>query len=267
MSEKVSNGYADAGGVQIAFQVSGNGPPLICGHAMGWDQSLWDDHREQLSKHHQLITFDQRGSGDSDHPHQDQAYTPAAFGQDLQAVLDHLGIERANVLGYSMGAVAALSFAITCPERVTKLILVSAMASRLPEQIIERAKQVEKAVLTDGLEKAYEFYFSGPMFEGTLNKQEIVSKMQKVIAKATRHGFLGCFAVTIDRPSVVDQLSLISAPTLVMVGERDIHYLAEADLITSIIPSSNRVIVPNAGHALTVQNKIEFESQVLNFLK
>ena len=266
MNLQTMDGFADAAGIKIAYRVSGQGSPLICGHAMGWDQSLWEEHRAELSKRHTFITFDQRGSGDSDHPDTAQAYTSASFADDLRAVLDHLDIERANVLGYSMGAIAALNFAISTPERVTKLILVSAMASRLPDEIIARAKQVEKIVQQEGLVKAYEFYFSGPMFESTLKQQEIATKIHDVIAKATPHGFLGCFRVTINRSSVVDQLKLISAPTLVLVGERDRHYLAEAELLASTVADAKKVVVANAGHALTVQNKAAFEALVLDFL-
>ncbi len=265
-SSKSKHGIASANGVNIAYEVSGDGPPLICGHAMGWDRSLWDDHRALLSEHFTLITFDQRGAGDSDHPASEKSYTPSAFAQDLRSVLDQLNIDRANVLGFSMGAIAALNFAIESPERVIKLVLVSAMASKLPDKIIERAQLVGEAVKQTSLSEAYEFYFSGPMFEGTLKKVEIVKKMRHVIAKATKQGFLGCFKVTIERESIVDQLSDVSAPTLVMVGERDTHYVVEADLLIEEIPNAQLCVIADAGHALTVQQQTMFERRLINFL-
>ncbi len=144
----VRHGFATApDGVRIAFQVSGQGPALVCCHAMGNDHRLYDRHRDRFSAGHTLITFDQRGCGDSDHPPfaagAEAFYTVERFGDDLKAVLDEVGTEQACVLGFSMGAVAALSFSTRWPERVDRLVLVSAMASRLPQPIIDRARLVE----------------------------------------------------------------------------------------------------------------------------
>ena len=269
-SDEVALGYAHAGDVRIAYKVSGTGPPLICCHAMGWDQSIWDDHRERLSVHHTLITFDQRGSGDSDHPvlaeGHSNAYSPELFAEDLRAVLDHLEIESAHILGFSMGAVAALNFAIKWPHRVRRLVLASAMASRLPQEIIDRARYIEQVVKEEGLEKAYSVYFAGAMFEGEDRTDKFKHQIQQIISKATVDGFLGCFSVTIDRPSIVDQLFKISAPTLILVGERDVHYVRESEILSSVIPDSQSRVIEDAGHALTVQQTQTFETALLDFL-
>ncbi len=266
----VKYGNAWAGDIRIAYQISGDGPSLVCCHAMGWDHTLWDMHRGRLSSTHQLITFDQRGSGDSDHPPllvgAKHAYTIDTFGEDLRAVLDELGIEKAQILGYSMGAVAALRFATKTPERVERLILVSTMASRLPEEIIKRAKSVEKILKREGLKETYKFYFSGPLFDGACDNDDFNKQIECILKKATPHGFLGCFHVTIDRPSMVNELHKITAPTLILVGERDRHYLVEADLLSEKIPNARKFIVKNAGHALTLQEPSVFEDEVMKFI-
>ena len=266
----LEHGVAMANGVRIAYQVSGEGPPLVCCHPMGWDHTVWDRHRERFSRHHRLVTFDQRGAGDSDHPLFVEgpacAYTVESFGQDLRAVLDALDLKRAHILGYSMGAVAALRLATQSPERVERLVLVSAMASRLPEEIIRRARTVEERLARDGLRSTYDYYFSGPLFEGESSKAGFEESLRPVVAKATEHGFKGCFRVTIDRPSMVDELKRIQAPTLVVVGERDRHYVAEAELLVSEITDAKKLVVPDAGHALTTQSPELFEGEVLRFL-
>ena len=127
-------------GVRIAYQVSGQGPALVFCHAMANDHRMYDQHRDLFSESHTLITFDQRGSGYSDHPPFEEGptslYTVDKFGDDLKAVLDHLGINRATILGFSMGAVAALSFSTRWLDRVERLVLASAMASRLPHSLL-----------------------------------------------------------------------------------------------------------------------------------
>ena len=266
----VDRGEARAGDVRIAYQVSGEGPALVCCHAMGWDHSLWDSHRSSFSNAHKLVTFDQRGSGDSDHPPFSEenkgAYTVDTFAEDLRAVLDKLGIYKANIVGYSMGAIPALRFAINLPDRVEKLVLVSAMASRLPEEIIDRARKVEEVLKQKGLKETYDFYFSGPLFEKAKNADEMKKKIDLSLKKATPHGFSGCYRLTIDRPSMVDELHKITAPTLVLAGERDKHYVVEADLLIGKIPNASKHIVKNAGHALASQEQEEFETQVLRFI-
>ncbi len=266
----VQHGYAQAGDVRIAYQVSGEGPALICCHPMGWDHSIWDQHRARFSSSYQLITFDQRGCGDSDHPAFEEgaesAYTVDSFAEDLRAVLDELGVEKARVLGFSMGVVAALRFAIKWPSRVERLVLVSAMASRLPEAIVQRARLVEDMLQQQGLEETYNFYFSGPMFEGANNSADFQRNIARMLSKATPQGFQGCFRVTIDRPTMVSELPGITAPTLILVGARDIHYLDEADLLAEKIPDARKFVVEDAGHPIAVQAPGVFQDQVMGFL-
>jgi pimeloyl-ACP methyl ester carboxylesterase len=267
----VRHGIAEAtDGVRIAYQVSGEGPALVFCHAMANDHRMYDRHRDLFSASHTFITFDQRGSGNSDHPPFDEgslsSYTVETFGEDLKAVLDALGIERARVLGFSMGAVAALSFSSRWPDRVEQLILVSAMASRLPQPIIDRARLVEKILDEKGIRETYDFYFSGSLFDGLSEEKVIQEAIALARAKATPHGFKGCFRVTIDRPSMVDKLCVIQCPTLIMVGENDTHYLTEAELLEQSISNAKRVVMPGVGHPMAAQDPKAFESEVMAFI-
>jgi len=257
-------------GVNIAYQVSGQGPALVLCHAMANDHRMYDEHREAFSKSHRLITFDQRGSGYSDHPPFDEGpesyYTVEKFGDDLKAVVDHLGINRVTTLGFSKGAVAALSFSTRWPERLDRLILASAMASRLPQAIIARARLVETMLDEKGLEETYDFYFSGTLFDGLMAQEKLHHMIALFREKATPQGFKGCFRVTIDRPSLVDELKLIRCPTLILVGENDTHYLVEAELLENTISNAKRVVMPGVGHPLSVQDPKAFEAEVITFI-
>jgi pimeloyl-ACP methyl ester carboxylesterase len=271
LNVKVQHGIAETtDGVRIAYQVSGAGPAIVFCHAMASDHTMYDRHRNVFSKEHTFITFDQRGSGDSDHPSfvegPDSSYTVESFGEDLKAVLDELGVERACILGFSMGAVSALAFSTRYPGRVERLILASAMASRLPQPIVDRARQVEEMLDTKGINATYDFYFSGALFEGLMERSEFQEQITLSRSKATSHGFKGCFRVTIDRPSLVDRLSVIQCPTLVLVGENDIHYLAEAELLERTISNAVTVVMPGVGHPMAAQDPRAFEAEVMAFL-
>jgi pimeloyl-ACP methyl ester carboxylesterase len=270
-SVEVRHGIAQTSdGIRIAYQVSGKGPALVCCHAMASDQSMWDQHRDVFSGSHTLVTFDQRGSGDSDHPPYLEGaaslYSVESFGEDLKAVLNALGIERASILGFSMGAVTALSFATSWPTRVERLVLASAMASRLPQAIIDRGRLVEAILENQGIGETYDFYFSGTLFDGLWEKSEFRQQLAHARSKATPHGFKGCFRVTIDRPSMIDYLGNIDCPALILVGENDKHYLAEAELLEQKITDAKRVVMPGVGHPMAVQDARGFSAEVMAFL-
>jgi pimeloyl-ACP methyl ester carboxylesterase len=263
-------GQARVGGVQIVYESWGSGPVLVCCHAFGVDRTLWAPQIEHFAQTHRVVTFDQRGSGESDHPlpapGEPDPYTIDTFAEDLRGVLDAVGSRRARILGYSMGGATALRFAARWPERVEALVLASTMASRLPEAIIERARAVERVLLRDGLAAAYRFYFEGPLFERVPREQRNLDLFEACVARATPHGFRGCFKVTIDRPSMLGDLARIQAPTLILVGERDALYHADAERMAREIPNARAVVMPGLGHALNVEAPDAFADEVTRFL-
>ena len=263
-------GEARVGGVRIVHESWGTGPPLVCCHPFAVDRSIWWPQRARFAERYRVITFDQRGSGESDHPvpaaGEEDPYTIDSFAEDLRGVLDDLGIQSARVLGYSMGGATALRFATRWPERVEALVLASTMASRLPEEIIERAGAVKQVLSREGLRGAYRFYFGGSLFKGAPRESWVEAVLEAWAARATPHGFSGCYRVTIDRPSMVAELHRIQAPTLILVGERDALYLEEADLMAQRIPSARKVVVKGAGHAMNVEAPELFADEVMRFL-
>ncbi len=271
MAEQVPiQGEAYVNGVRIAYESIGQGPTLLCCHAFAVDRTMWQLQIERFAESHRVVTFDQRGSGLSDHPCQLEGqadpYSIDAFADDVRAVLDELNVDRVRLLGLSMGAATAMRFAIRWPGRVEQLVLASAMSSRLPTKIIERAKALVEILHRDGLEEAYRFYFSGPLFAGLEQAGELPSMLAAMAARATPHGFEGCYRVTIDRPSMAEDLHRIAANTLILVGERDVHYLSEADLMQKRIPNARKVIVPGVGHAMSTEAPDLFSEEVLRFL-
>jgi pimeloyl-ACP methyl ester carboxylesterase len=264
-------GEARVDGVRIVHESWGAGPPLICCHAFGVSRSMWALQRARFARGHRVITFDQRGCGESDHPAPEDGaaspYTIDRFADDLRGVLDDLGVARARVLGVSMGGATALRFATRWPERVGALVLASTMASRLPEKIIARAKAVEGVLDRDGLRAAYGFYFGGPLFDGVPRGGESDGRFDALLANATPDGFRGSYRVTIDRPSMAAELHRIQAPTLILVGERDVLYLEDAEMMARSIPRSRKVVLPGVGHAMSIEAPDVFAEEVMRFLE
>jgi pimeloyl-ACP methyl ester carboxylesterase len=140
------------------------------------------------------------------------------------------------------------------------------MASRFPQQIIDRARAVEDLLDQKGIEETYDFYFSGALFEGLMEEPQFRQLVSGFRSRATAHGFKGCYRVTIDRRSFVEELDAIQCPTLVLVGETDTHYLAEAEMLERRIKNAKRVVLPGAGHAMNVQAPDLFEAELMEFL-
>ena len=128
------------------------------------------------------------------------------------------------------------------------------------QQVMVRHGYAETA---DGVRIAYQV--SGELFDGVLDSRETQTLLSLISEKATPHGFKGCFRVTIDRPSLVGSLHLIQCPTLILVGENDTHYLAEAELLRRKIANARRVIMPGVVHPMSTQDPEAFENEILRF--
>jgi pimeloyl-ACP methyl ester carboxylesterase len=266
-----ARGTVSVEGVRIVYESRGTGPALVCCHGFGVNRIMWQLQIEAFARAHRVITFDQRGHGESDHPLPARGgadpYTLDAFAEDLRGVLDDLGIHRARILGQSMGGATALRFAMRWPARVEALILASTMASRLPEATIERAREVERVLGREGVQAAVRFYFQGPLLSGVARESQFEAFVEILAATATPHGFLGGYRVAVDRPSMMGDLDRVRAPTLILVGERDSHYLGDAGAMVRRIPGARKVIMKGLGHSLSAEAPEAFADEVVRFLK
>src|SRR5690606_7248570 len=119
---------ASINGAEIYYEVHGDGPVVVLAHGGGSNHLTWWKQVYDLMGAYRVVTFDHRGFGHST----TGGGSPAMFADDLKALLDHLGIEKAALLGQSMGGYTVAGFASKCPERVTALILTSGSAGLLP---------------------------------------------------------------------------------------------------------------------------------------
>src|SRR5919112_2832522 len=120
-SVQMQSGIAAVNGAQIAYDVAGSGPPVLLLHAGIGDRRMWDAQVPSFAEHFTVIRFDARGFGETRKP--DAPFAPYA---DAIALLDHLNISRAHVVGVSMGSQTAIEAAIAAPERVSALVAVAA---------------------------------------------------------------------------------------------------------------------------------------------
>lgn len=164
MIEYMTNGTLAYNNGQIYYEVTGSGDPIIFAHGFTLDHTMWKPQVEHFSKNCQVITYDARGFGESSLPN--GLYDHAA---DLHALLKHLNIKQAHLVGLSMGGRIATSFTIAYPEMVTSLTLMNAALDGYKSEVDWSVRAAEQ-----GLDKAKENWLNHELFAVTQKSSEVV---------------------------------------------------------------------------------------------
>ena len=262
-----TTGFADMNGGKLYYEVAGDGQPLVLIHGGLVNSRLWDDQFEVFAQHHRVVRYDVRGFGQSSPPTQ-----PYSNHADLKALLDFLSIDKAAVLGLSMGGAIAIDFALTCPERVTALIPVAAGLSGYQFDAAP-ALQTEMRTAYDQGDKARAAEISLQMWTDGPNRTpaQVNPLARERIRAMTLHTFElpdteQNYLQPLDPPAVL-RLKEIQAPTLFIVGDEDVHGILDiADLIVKSVPGARKAILPGTAHHLNVEKPAEFNQIVLEFL-
>ena len=258
-------------GVRLNVELVGSGMPLVLLHGFTGSNATWKAHESALAGF-QLIEMEMLGHGQSEAPDEPGRYDLTFCAQDITAVLDQLGIERAAVLGYSMGGRAALHFAIHQPQRVSALILESATPGL--KEAAERAARVEADnTLADfienkGLAAFVERWESLPMWHSQQNLPETVREalhQQRLQNRPTGlANSLRGLGTGVQAP-LWDRLPEITVPTLLIAGALDIKFSAIAREMHPAISNSQLAIIEGAGHAVHLEQPQAFDQLIQQF--
>jgi pimeloyl-ACP methyl ester carboxylesterase len=254
------------GDIQLNYTVQGEGDwlVLIGGYASG-NWQAWGGHLTELAKRYRVLAFDNRGIGESDAP--DHPYTTRMMAQDTLGLMDALGIDRAHILGKSLGGAIAQHVALERPERVRSLAMTStfavmdARAKRMVEWWRRTAQEAGFAALFPGL---LTYFFTAEFYTANL---AAIARMERTLIEAKRplHGFLntGNCLLTHD---VTDRLAEITAPTLIMCGDEDIITPPRhAEEMGRRIPKAEVRIIPRTLHGFLTERPDSFDV-ILDFL-
>lgn len=265
-------------GVTINYHLIGKGTPLVLIEGLGADHNSWIHQIPDLQAHFSLLLFDNRGIGKSTGAF--GRYTISLMADDLAALLDHLHIEKAHIMGSSMGGMIAQEFASRYPERVNKLILCATFAKH-PEMrtmIIEGIRQVLKGTSDDCielqphhvlLEKVATYFFKQVFSESFLleNKIFIGQTIQRDLMNPL-HG--ETFLKQLDaiaHHDTTQKLQDIMAETLVITGDSDRLVMPScSDYLASHIPHAQLNVVEDGTHGLHIEKPTLFNKIILDFL-
>jgi pimeloyl-ACP methyl ester carboxylesterase len=259
-------------GIILKYRSFGSGPPLILIHGLACGRRMWVRQLGILSRHFRVVAYDQRGHGLSSAPDDPACYSPQLLALDLVGLLDHLQIEQAHIVGFSLGGGPALALAAAQPNRVRSLVLADVGAGSenpwrsqwLAHRWCSMAQQSSAILYEDMLR--HEFYKTYANANARAGFH-----MRALIAATPLVGLTHTLAqVVAKRPSLFRQTALlrsIAAPTLVLRGQHDISCLRSSRLLAKTIPGAHELSVAGAGHMLPLERPMAFNRTIMEFVQ
>ncbi|MEL0018861.1 MAG: alpha/beta hydrolase [Rickettsiales bacterium] len=243
-----------SGGVEIYYEDHGAGPAVLLSHGYSATSQMWRGQVDTFKDRYRIIVWDMRGHGNSDYPDDPSLYSKAHTVADMAAVLDACGLKSAIIGGLSLGGYSTLAFHAVHPDRCKALMLFDCGPgfkkdeARLKwnETAERRAEKLEReglAVLGD--------------------RAEILLATHRD-ATGLAHAARGMLAH--DDSTVIHSLPGIDKPTLVLAGADDTPFLGATDYMAAKISGSQKVIIPDAGHAANIDNPQAFNTAMGRFL-
>ena len=250
---------AQSNGIELYYEIHGAGQPLVLISGLGY--SLWQWHKMVpfLAEHFQVITFDNRGVGQSDKP--TGPYTAQMLAADTAGLLDALGIEKAIIAGHSMGGFVAQAMALDFPQKVAKLILCSTnFGGPHHVPVTPEAMQVLTDVTSDALTRFKNGLSVSTAPDWSENNPEMIEEWVKwrVANPIDPAPYQAQLAIGLgllpEAAAFEDKLSRLNVPTLILFGAHDKVVPPEnASLLAEKISGSKVVILPNAGHFFPIE--------------
>lgn len=268
-------GYITTGdGVRLYYEEAGAGDAVVFVHEFGGNYWSWEPQLSYFSRFYRCITFAARGYAPSDIPEDIGLYSQARAADDIVEVIDGLGIDRAHIVGLSMGGFSCLHAAIRHPAKIRSVVAAGAgygaekqhedyfkgVSEQVARNFSERGAKEFAPVYAEGASRV-QFQEKDP--RGWALFAERLSQHSSIGAANTMRG------VQARRPSLYDledQLAALQAPTLVIVGDEDDHCLQPGVFLKRTIPRCGLSVFPKTGHTLNLEEPGLFNSTVGEFL-
>ncbi len=253
-------------GSEIAYQDEGRGPTLLLLHAFPLGLSMWEPQVAALRSRHRLVRFDVRGFGGS--PLGGERLTIERIADDAAALLERLGVERATLLGCSMGGYASFAFLRRHPSRLAGLALLDTRAAADSDETRRGRSVLAERVRTEGSAALVEAML--PRLLGVTSQRErpaLVAQVRDQIRAVTPPAAAAALAALAARADATATLAAIRVPTLVMAGAEDVVTPpAEAEALAAAIPHGRYLSIPRAGHLAGLENPAAVNDALAEFL-
>jgi pimeloyl-ACP methyl ester carboxylesterase len=263
----MTEGRAPVEGGTLHYEVAGEGPGVVLIHPGLWDSRTWDATFPAFAKRHRVLRYDMRGYGRSDRP-----VGPFSHVEDLRDVMEAAGIDRASIVGNSVGGAVAIEFVLEHPEMATALVAIAPGLDGFiatfgePDFDWDTAEgPIETAVEGGDLDGAVELEME---LWAPLGTTDPIGARIRQIALENAHELQidWSLAARLD-PRPAARLGEISVPTLVLIGGDDVPGSMEfVDAIVSGVAGATKVVIEGADHVVNMRRPAEFDRVVLGFL-
>ncbi len=261
-------------GVKLHYEEAGSGATVIFVHEFAGDHRSWEPQMRFFSRRYRCVAYSARGYPPSDVPDDVEKYSQARARDDVVAVLDHLKVDKAHVVGLSMGGFATLHVGLGHPHRARSLVIAGCGYGAHPgdaERFRAESEAAARAFESQGMAAAGAKYGAGPtrvQFEAKDPRgfREFLEQLQGHSAKGAALTQRG---VQQRRPllyQLVDEMKKIELPTLVMTGDEDEPCLEASLLLKRSIATSGLVVLPCSGHTINIEEPDAFNRAVADFL-
>jgi pimeloyl-ACP methyl ester carboxylesterase len=238
-------------GGELYYEVVGDGLPVVLVHGTALDARMWDDQMPALAGIARVVRYDVRGFGRSTR----DAETAYSHAGDLWQLLDHLEIDRALLVGLSMGGRIVVEATLAAPDRVRALVLLDALLDGVPwDPASERGIQaIGEGLRAGGLDEAKAAWLRHGFFVPAQRRPELARRLAEMVGD-----YSGLNWTSTDphepHPRCIELLEAIDVPTTVVCGDLDVPCFREmADVLAAGIPGARKVAVADAGHMVNME--------------
>jgi len=266
--------FALVNGVRLYYEEAGSGTPMIFVHEFAGETASWSPQLRFFGRRYRTIAFNARGYPPSDVPEDPSLYSQAQAVEDLRGVLDYLQIERAHVVGLSMGGFAALHFGLVYPARAFSLVVAGAgYGSKIEERDAFRADcaAMVSRFESEPMKDVAASYANGPARQQFRDKDPRGwEEFRDLLTRQSAKGHaLTMRQVQMKRPSIYElgeRMAQLTVPTLIMTGDEDEACLEPALYMKRTIRTSGLVVIPRSGHTINLEEPDMFNRCVLDFV-
>lgn len=265
----------DVNGVQVNIQDTGlppghqDAPTVVFGHGLLFSGHMFEPQIERLRSSFRCVTIDWRGQGKT--PATSDGYDMDTLSQDAVAVIESLGTGPVHYVGLSMGGFVGMRLAARRPDLIRSLVLLDTSAGPEDPDKVKQYRLLASIFRWVGikpLERKVKPLMFGPTFLASADSERVVAEWKAVLGSADRGGLKKAILGVTDRLPIRDELSAITVPTLIVVGEDDVATpIRKAEAIAEGIIGSTLRTVPECGHSSTVEQPEALADLLEEFLR
>jgi len=256
---------ADVSGTRLYYEMAGSGSPVVFIHGFGSDSRVWDSQFKAFAEQHLVIRYDFRGHGKSAVPSGD-AYSHA---DDLNALLEHLNIPQASVIGHSLGGGIALDFALAYPEKTSCIVLADPTVDGYQwYEWNESWMPIFKEYATSGASTSLPMLLAHPLFAPGFRQNGVKARLTEILSGYSGWHIINTDPVIAGDPPAIQRLDQIQAPVLILIGILDLpDFHAIGTILLEKIPNAQKIEFADTGHVLPMEAPEKFNEIVLSFLE